>query len=225
MRIALLFFITACTAASTGEAAPHSLEVRVVTVADGDSLSVRDSNGLIHEVRLAGIDAPEHDQPFSRQAKGGLADMVLGRDVRIEWSERDGYGRFVAKVWAIPRDAPCQSPGCPKTLDAGLAQVTAGLAWHYKKYQGDQAEEDRHRYADAETEARLRRTGLWQDADNVPPWDWRHGLASGPVKKSRRAICHAPDSPNYRSVRKFTSYATLEACLASGGRLPKPAGG
>ena len=114
---------------------------------------------------------------------------------------------------------------CPRTLDTGLAQVTTGLAWHYKKYERDQSEEDRHRYADAETEARARRLGLWQDPAAAPPWDWRRGLTNGPVKKSRSDICHAPDSPTYRTVTRFTSYPTVEACLASGGRLPKPSGG
>lgn len=211
--------------ATAATAAVHVLEVRVIAVADGDSLTARDSNGVEHGIRLAAIDAPEHDQPYSRQSKDALATMVLGRPVRIEWVERDAYGRLVARLWVITGDAPCQSPGCPKTLDAGLAQLISGLAWHYKKYQGTQSEEDRHRYADAESEARARRIGLWQQAGSVPPWDWRHGLTAGPIKKSRHGICHAPDSPNYGSVRKFTSYPSLEACVASGGRLPKPPGG
>jgi endonuclease YncB( thermonuclease family) len=38
--------------------ATQSLDARVVKVTDGDSLEVRDSNGLVHRVRLGGIDAP-----------------------------------------------------------------------------------------------------------------------------------------------------------------------
>jgi hypothetical protein len=44
------------------------------------------------------------------------------------------------------------------------------------------------------------------------------------VKKSKSAICHAADSPSYQSVKHFTAFPTLEACLASGGRLPKQPG-
>jgi hypothetical protein len=39
------------------------------------------------------------------------------------------------------------------TLDVNLAQITVGLAWHYKKYAKDQTGEDRERYAFAEDEA------------------------------------------------------------------------
>ena len=225
MRASSLLLAALGVFATAARAAPHVLDVHVVAVADGDSLTVRDSNGVTHEVRLAGIDAPEHGQPYSRQSKASLVRMALGQDARIEWSERDGYGRLVAKAWVVPADASCLASSCPRTLDTGLAQVTTGLAWHYKKYERDQSEKDRHRYADAETEARARRLGLWQDPAAVPPWDWRHRLTNGPVKKSRGDICHAPGNPTYRTVRRFTSYPTVEACLASGGRLPKPSGG
>ena len=65
--------------------------------------------------------------------------------------------------------------GSPKTLDAGLAQLTVGVAWHYKQYAGEQSEEDRERYSFAEVEARARKAGLWRERDPVAPWDWRRG--------------------------------------------------
>lgn len=43
----------------------------------------------------------------------------------------------------------------------------------------------------------------------------------GIVKKSKSGICHAPSSPYYAQTKHFTPFKTLEACLASGGRLPK----
>ena len=70
-------------------------------------------------------------------------------------------------------------------------------------------------------EARARKVGLWSDPHARPPDEWRAGLIDGNVKKSRTGICHTPDSQSYRSVRYFTSFATLEGCLASGGRLPR----
>lgn len=225
MRAPLLLIVALCAAPCVADSESRVLDVRVVAVADGDSLTVRDGNGLTHGVRLAAIDAPEHDQPWGERSKQSLTHIALGKDARIEWRERDDYGRLVAKVWVAPADTPCATTPCARTLDAGLAQITAGLAWHFKRYERDQSGEDRHRYADAETEARAGRLGLWQDATVAPPWEWRRGLKNGPVKKSRRNICHAPESPAYATVSRFTSYPTLDACLASGGRLPKSSGG
>lgn len=41
------------------------------------------------------------------------------------------------------------------------------------------------------------------------------------VKKSNSGICHSEDSPYYEKTKKFTPYDTLDACLSSGGTLPK----
>jgi endonuclease YncB( thermonuclease family) len=154
-------------------AATHSFEARVVGVADGDTITVLDANNVQHRIRLAGIDAPEKGQPFSERSKQSLRRMVMGRLVRIEWDEIDRYGRLVGKVWVTPAGINCNQQPCPKTLDAGRAQLTVGLAWHYLGRQ--QAEEDSLAYEFDETEARARRVGLWSEPDPIAPWDWRHG--------------------------------------------------
>jgi hypothetical protein len=41
------------------------------------------------------------------------------------------------------------------------------------------------------------------------------------VKKSSSGICHSEDSPYYSRTKNFTSYPDIQACLESGGRLPK----
>jgi endonuclease YncB( thermonuclease family) len=48
-----------------------------------------------------------------------------------------------------------------------------GLAWHYKQYANEQPKEEREQYSFAEFEARVKKVGLWIDAEPVPPWDWR----------------------------------------------------
>jgi endonuclease YncB( thermonuclease family) len=57
--------------------------------------------------------------------------------------------------------------------DANLEQIEAGMAWHYKKYQGEQSPSDRIVYSDAEREARMRKIGLWRDTNPISPWDYR----------------------------------------------------
>ena len=42
------------------------------------------------------------------------------------------------------------------------------------------------------------------------------------IKKSAKSdICYAPSSKSYKKVKKFTTYKTLDECVAAGGKLPK----
>ena len=58
-------------------------------------------------------------------------------------------------------------------IDMNLVQVRQGYAWHYEKYQQEQALEDRVDYSNAQQLAALERRGLWADQSPVAPWDWR----------------------------------------------------
>jgi len=133
---------------------------RVVRIEDGDTISVLDDANRNYKIRLQGIDAPEGGQAFGDRSRQSLADEVFGKQVSVEWSKRDQYGRIVGKVLLDGRDV------C-------LAQIRAGLAWHYKYYQNEQSAEDRKMYADAEEEARMAKRGLWVDAEPTPPWEFR----------------------------------------------------
>ena len=133
---------------------------KVIGVADGDTITVLDSNHTQHKIRLSGIDAPEKNQAFGQRSKESLSDLVFSKDVTVETDKRDKYGREVGKVLV-------------DGLDANLAQVQRGMAWHYKAYEREQSVIDRKVYADAENEAKAARRGLWADADPVPPSDFR----------------------------------------------------
>jgi len=146
-----------------------TLTSHVVGVADGDTITVLDADRQQHKIRLGGIDAPEKAQPFGQRSKENLSRLVFNKEVRVDWTKRDRYQRIVGKVWVQPADCPT----CPMTLDAGQAQLAAGMAWWYRKYAKEQSAEDRGRYESEEQEARARRVGLWRDTDPVPPWEWR----------------------------------------------------
>jgi endonuclease YncB( thermonuclease family) len=117
---------------------------------------------MTYRIRLQGIDAPESGQPFGSKSHENLAEQVFDKQVTIEWSKRDKYGRIVGKVLL-------------NGSDVCLEQVKAGMAWHYKYYQAEQSPEDRELYADSEVEARSARRGLWTDVNPTPPWQFRHG--------------------------------------------------
>lgn len=138
----------------------QTLTGRVVSVADGDTVTVLDSENAQHRIRLSGIDAPESHQAFGTRSKQRLSEIVFGKDVTVLYAKTDQYGRLVGKIIIDGQDA-------------NLAQVKAGMAWHYKEYQREQTPEDRELYARAEEEARAQHRGLWQDANPIEPSQFR----------------------------------------------------
>lgn len=142
-----------------------TVDGQVVGVTDGDTITLLDGQRTQHKVRLAGIDAPEKAQAFGQRSKEHLSSLVFGRQVKVETAKQDRYGRTVGKVLFDGRDA-------------NLAMVVAGLAWHYKKYEGEQSPADRLLYAAAEQEAREARRGLWLDQVVTAPWDHRAKVRS-----------------------------------------------
>jgi len=149
--------------------AAEVLQGRVVGVADGDTITVLDTTKQQHKIRFAGIDAPERKQPFGTRSRQNLARYVAGKEVRLDCHKTDRYRRKICKVWVQPVDCP----RCGTTLEVGLAQVTDGMAWWYRRYAEEQTPEDWGQYESAEQEASSRKRGLWQDNDPVPPWEWR----------------------------------------------------
>jgi len=134
----------------------------VVKVIDGDTLDIRDDQGNEIRVRLAGIDAPESDQPYGQAARRNLSSMVSGRTVIIQSGKVDDYGRQVGVVW-LDGDDIC------------LEQLKAGLAWWYEYHKDEQSRADQIAYANAEREAQGAERGLWSEADPINPYQWRQG--------------------------------------------------
>lgn len=148
-----------------------TLHGQVVSVADGDTLTVVDGRHRRIKVRLAGIDAPEKDQPDGRQSRAHLKSLALGKMVDVEWDKRDTYGRVIGRVLL----APASCPSCDRSHDAGLAQLGAGHAWWYRSQSRELSPAQKSRYALAENSARARHSGLWAAPEPVAPWQWRHG--------------------------------------------------
>lgn len=145
---------------ATTSALADTYTARVVGVTDGDTLTVLDRDYIQHKVRLSGIDAPEKSQPFGQVSRQHLASLVFGKTVTVDAYKEDRYGRTIGKVLL-------------DGADANLAQVRAGLAWHYKQYEREQEAEDRRTYASTESEARDERRGLWKDPRAMAPWEYR----------------------------------------------------
>ena len=135
---------------------------KVVGIADGDTLTVLDSQLIQHKVRLAEIDAPERKgQAFGNRSRESLSNLCFGKKAVVRDAGRDRYGRLLGTVI-------CDG------VNANEEQVRAGMAWVYRQYAKRTS-----RLYDLENAARAAKVGLWSDPNPVEPWNWRKEAKSG----------------------------------------------
>ena len=139
---------------SASPAQARSIRSKVLHVADGDTITVLAKGIGRTRVRLRAIDAPEISQPYGRVAQETLASKINGKDVRIEYSHRDRYGRILGDVYLQDRLINREMLG-------------EGLAWHYRQFHKSQVFDD---LMDA---ARENQDGLWKSKFPVRPDIWR----------------------------------------------------
>ena len=124
-----------------------------IRVIDGDTFEISGQR-----YRLYGIDCPESDQPFGRQAReAAVFYFDISQSPDIEVLGEDRYGRKLAIV-SFGEDTLQEY-----LLQDGLAWLyTHGcrdfrcLGWGYRQIQARGSEQ-----------------GLWADPSPVPPWKWR----------------------------------------------------
>lgn len=129
-------------------------QATIETIIDGDTMHVVTAKEEHFVIRLAGIDAPEHNQPYGIEARDFL---IRYRQffVNIIVTNHDKYGRSVAYVSYNDEE-----------LNEEL--VVRGLAWVFKKYQFPE------HYPALEAHAKQNRLGLWAQENPIAPWDFRH---------------------------------------------------
>ncbi|MEO1701373.1 MAG: thermonuclease family protein [Pseudomonadota bacterium] len=154
-RLFTLLLLVAMAATYVSNLANEEIAGRVI-VLDGDSLRVEG-----REVRLAGIDAPEHGQMCQNaadnvydcgaRAKRELQRLAMAGYVRCESSAEDQYGRALAE---------CLVDGSQISLNETMVRL--GWAVDYGGYSG------------AEFMARRKGIGLWAGSFDRPH-DYRAG--------------------------------------------------
>ncbi len=184
--------------ATTGvKAEPRTLTGRIVSITDGDTVTVLDENNKQHKIRLAGIDAPERNQTSGQRSREALAAKIFQKDVRITWRELDKYGRTIGDIYIDDRWI-------------NMEMVREGWAWHYLKYS------DSKELSAAEATAQRGKLGLWTKSDAEPPWEFRHNEKNKPkpepvVKAPAPSPKPAPraDPPNNESQDEQASGHTV----------------
>ena len=137
---------------SAADPTEEIIRAQAVSIVDGDSISVVINRELVR-VRLAGIDAPEGDQPFAIDSEQSLHDLCFWVEAELRSISKDYYGRILARV-------RCNG------VDVNAEQVRRGMAWV-----ADQSVEDRE-LLQLQEEARAAKRGLWSYGSPIPPWKW-----------------------------------------------------
>ena len=142
-----------------------------VWVVDGDDIRIRGE-----QIRMGGIDAPEHDQvgtnsngqifQHGRAVKNSLLKKIGGQMVRVEITGTDKFSRRVGTVFLNGKDI-------------NREMVRHGLA--IAAY-GDQ-------YKDDQTYAQKKYCGMWGQQVAYDPRYWKHGKyvkLNNPFSKRRK---------------------------------------
>ncbi len=145
----------------------------VVEVKTGDTIILNDANRQRHTIHLLGIAAPKITQPHGPESTARLSALLFQREVDIADATHDGHGSLRGRLLTVKPG--CNGPACPRNFDAGLMQVTSGMAWWDPRFSAAQTAQDREEYQHAEFGAKTRRLGLWADKRPLPPWQWRGG--------------------------------------------------
>lgn len=142
-------------------------------VIDGDSFRLL-FRGIQVKVDLTWIDAPELKQPYGEEAKKALRRFLRGKDIRVEETDRDRYGRITGFVFV-------------EEESINEKMVRKGHAWVHKK-------NNKHKppkLSRLETNAQAQQRGLWElpEQDRLPPWEWRETqLAARQANRVEREV-------------------------------------
>ncbi len=195
----LTAFLALAALAVAAFGAEQELRGRVISVADGDTITIADALDDRHKIRLDAIDAPEKAQPYGPEAAARLEELLsqLGGVVMVRVKDKDKYGRTVGRVFAV--------------VDINELMVREGLAFRY-------AEHDKWGggIKRAEDFARAHKLGVWKQPNGgVRPWDFRHG---------RRVAAPAPAAPEKEMSELdalfHTEYSDARVAYATGSAAP-----
>ncbi len=133
----------------------QSYQAKVIAVGDGDSIKVLRNKQIIR-IRLAYIDAPEIGQPYGKQSKRALSDLIFKKVVEVEEVDTDRYKRAV-----------CILHHSGKNINYEM--VRQGHAWVYSRYNNDSM------LISAQGKPKKQYLGLWHLPANerIEPWVWR----------------------------------------------------
>jgi micrococcal nuclease len=121
---------------------------------DGDSVTVAISTEKIISIELDGIDCPELEQDFGKEAQDFTKNFIYKKKVKVEIKGYESEDRVIGRIFLEDKDL-------------SLALIEAGLAWYDKKKSPDKS------LAKAQKSAKKAKKGLWSAPNPTPPWIFR----------------------------------------------------
>ena len=125
---------------------------RCIGVTDGDTFTCLDTAGKQQKVRVFAIDAPELGQPYGRDARDTLAELVFGKSLAVVPISSTADGLVICKVSVDGKDI-------------GREMVVAGAAWTLPQSESSLTKDQQ--------DAQNGKRGLWSGASPTPPWEYR----------------------------------------------------
>ena len=152
----------ACCGLLFSQAQAENITGQVISITDGDTLTLQDAQHQPHQIRLAGIDAPELAQEFGKQAKTSLSRLALDQQATANCQKPKPHRPGICAVIIGGKDV-------------GLAQIGNGMAWWYQQNAAELTVQTQTNYRQAEFNAKIHRLGFWNSKNPTPPWVGRHG--------------------------------------------------
>jgi len=132
--------------------------MKVISIADGDTIILLTKDKKQLKVRLVGIDAPEMGQDYGRKSKLALGAIfkAAGGQTLLEPLGKDKYERTLGKLYL--------ADGTYVNSEI----LAKGWAWHFTKYNSDKD------LAASQKLAQKKKVGLWADEmKQMAPWEFR----------------------------------------------------
>ncbi len=143
---------------------------KVISVADGDTITILSNNNQQTKIRLYGIDTPEKAQAYGKKAKKFTASLTAGKQVKVKIYDIDKYGRSVGVVFV-------------NGVNVNEQLIENGFAWQYRKYCKASFCKN---WLKKEKQAQSFYFGLWKDNKPQPPWEWRKTKKRGKRKQVKK---------------------------------------
>ncbi len=151
----ILVFLCLMTTILIGE----TLNGVVSYVSDEDTLHLQ-TKSKKYKIRFYGIDAPESTQEYGLEAKEFVLNRVLNKEVVVEVTDTDRYGRKIGKIYYDDNYL-------------NKEMVKNGYAWWYETCaKNDNALKEAQEYA------RNYKLGLWKSKNPLEPWKYRRNKKS-----------------------------------------------